>query len=63
MAKTKLAPANELHTAMVAADALASDAEIARLRAERDSYKSRYRAALQAIESERSRGDMLAGLS
>lgn len=42
---------------------LQTDAEISRLRAERDSYKAKYRAALAAIESERARGDTLAGLS
>jgi hypothetical protein len=55
--------AAEIADAMEASKALAADAEIARLRGERDSYKSRYRVALQAIEAERSRGDMLAGLS
>ena len=53
----------ELDSAIAAADALAADAQIARLRAERDSYRGRYKAALAAIEAERGRGDMLAGLS
>lgn len=56
-------PADELAGAMNAADAIQRDSEIARLRAERDSYRGRYKAALAAIEAERGRGDMLAGLS
>ena len=63
MARKLKKPAAELDHAIAAADALASDAQLARVRAERDSFKSRYRAALAAIEAERSRGDMLAGLS
>jgi len=59
--KKKLA--DELGSAIAAADALAADAEIARLRAERDSYRSRYKAALQQIDAERNRGDMLSGLA
>lgn len=48
---------------IAAADRLASDAEIARLRSELASFKGRYKAALQAIDAERSRADAIAGLT
>lgn len=52
----------ELSDAIASADRLALDSEIAKVRAERDSYRVRYRAALDAIEAERARADMLSGL-
>ena len=42
---------------------LASDAELARLRSEVASLKTRYKAALSAIDAERARADAIAGLA
>jgi len=44
------------------ADRLASDAELARLRAELASYRNRYKAALAQIDTERERADSLVSL-
>ena len=46
-----------------AADRLAVDAELARLRSEVASLKGRYKSALTAIDAERARADAIAGLT
>lgn len=63
MARRKRDVAEEVAGVISAADRLAADAEIARLRSELASYKGRYKAALAAIDAERSRADAVAGLA
>lgn len=52
----------EIASEVAAADRLASDAEVARLRAEVASLKGRYKAALSQIDRERERADALGSL-
>ena len=53
---------DEITEGLADADRLASDAELARLRAELASYRSRYKAALAQIDRERERADALVSL-
>lgn len=62
MAKTKPTVVAEIAASVSDADRLATDAELARLRAEVASYRNRYRAALAQIDRERERGDALVAL-
>ena len=52
----------EVAEGLADADRLASDAELARLRAELASYRNRYKAALAQIDKERERADSLVSL-
>ena len=52
----------EITEGLADADRLASDAELARLRAELASYRNRYKAALAQIDTERERADSLVSL-
>jgi len=52
----------EIDSAVIEADRLATDAELARLRSEVASYQKRYKAALQQIDRERERADALVAL-
>jgi len=53
---------DEITEGLADADRLASDAELARLRAELASYRNRYKAALSQIDKERERADSLGSL-
>ena len=53
---------DEITEGLADADRLASDAELARLRAELASYRNRYKAALAQIDRERERADSLVSL-
>jgi len=53
---------DEITEGLADADRLASDAELARLRAELASYRNRYKAALSQIDKERERADALVSL-
>ena len=59
--KKPLKESVESHAATAAR--LQADAEIARLRSERDAIKARYRAALAQIDAERARADAVVGLA
>lgn len=62
MAKRKtLAEIVDRHVADI--ERVSADAEIARVRAERDLYRSRYKAALAQIEAEKVRADAIVGLN
>lgn len=55
--------ARDLAQALEHSDQLAADAELARVRAERDAYRSRYKAALAQIDRERDRANAITSLS
>jgi len=63
MAKAKQSLTDAVQSSVNAAGRLAIDAELSRLRSERDDFKARYQSALKQIEAERSRADTLAGLA
>ena len=54
---------DEIGDQLAAADRLATDAEIARLRSDVADLRGRYKAALAQIDSERERADAIAGLA
>ena len=62
MAKTQRQVVNEIAGAVADATQLAADAELARLRSELASYRSRYKAALAQIDRERERADAMSSL-
>ncbi len=63
MAKANKSLADSVASSVAASSRLAIDAELSRLRAERDDFKARYQSALKQIDAERTRADVLAGLA
>ena len=61
MARRKIA--DEIVAGIEEASQLAADAELARLRAEVATLKSKYKSALSQIDRERERADAIAGLA
>lgn len=62
MAKARPSLTDSVSSSLANASRLAIDAELSRLRAERDDFRARYKAALSQIDAERQRADTLAGL-
>lgn len=63
MAQARKSITESVASAVAASSRLAIDAELSRLRSERDDFKARYQSALKQIEAERNRADVLAGLA